>query len=298
MEASSLLRDVVKSWILLLVVAGSFAFSPILLLAHYSPTVGRLWYWAMFSFVEQFWLKKNDHAVRIKLLEPMAEECKKREARGANLKVLEIGPGTGGNFGYYPSGLLLTTLELNPWLQMNVESVKQKHVNLKIEQMLTGSAEDMSMIADESFDAVVGTHILCCIRDKEAAVREIHRVLKKVKCCPDFQARRQYMHMCDTRHSFLSLSTSPSVCVMKGGRYFSSEIVACSDKERGKRLIQRLMAPFWYFFTLGCSGGNFDPLVLLSRTGFDVAHMEELDSEEGPPTHSRNLYGGAIKKPS
>ena len=65
-----------------------------------------------------------------------------------------------------------------------------------------------------------------------------------------------------------------------------------------KRLVQRMTAPFWSFFTLGCQGGNFDPLVLLSRSGFDVAAMEEYDNPDGPYTLSKNLYGQAVKKPT
>jgi len=110
----------------------------------------------------------------------LAEDCKKKETSGSSLKVLEIGPGTGGNFGYYPSGLRLTTLELNPWLQQHFESVKAKHPNLTIEKTLIGNAENMDMIPDNTFDAVIGTHVLCCIKNKEAAVKEIHRILKTV----------------------------------------------------------------------------------------------------------------------
>lgn len=64
-----------------------------------------------------------------------------------------------------------------------------------------------------------------------------------------------------------------------------------------KRLGQQVIAPFWSFFTLGCQAGNFDPLVLLSKSGFDVGAMEEFDSPDSPYTHSKNLYGYAVKKP-
>lgn len=82
---------------------------------------------------------------------------------------------------YYPSGLFLTTLERNPWLQKHADSIQQKHPNLRLEEALIGNAEKMDMVPDASFDAVVGTHILCCIQNKEAVVKEIHRVLKPVR---------------------------------------------------------------------------------------------------------------------
>lgn len=84
----------------------------------------------------------------------------------------------------------------------------------------------------------------------------------------------------------------------QGGKFYSSEMIACSKKEWLKRLIQKAIAPFWYFFTLGCTAGNFDPIILLTRAGFDVSAMEEYDFPDGPPTHSKNLYGSAAKKQS
>ena len=180
MDSSVLLGHVRRSWILVVAVMGSIFFFPVILVAHYNAFVGQIWYWGMFLLVERYWLRDNDHNIRVSLFENLADDCKKRETSGSSLKVLEIGPGTGGNFGYYPTGLQLTTLELNPWLQPRVQSVKEKHPNLVIEKTLIGNAEDMSMIAGNTFDAVIGTHILCCIRDKEAAVKEIHRILKPV----------------------------------------------------------------------------------------------------------------------
>lgn len=179
-DVRTLFKAIKQSWILILVVIGSVLMSPFLLLANLSPIVGQFYYWAMFAFVERFWLRKNDHKIRVDLFAPLADDSKKLETNGSSLKVLEIGPGTGGNFGYYPSGLSLTTLEQNQHLQTHAASIKRNFPNLKIEKTLIGNAENMSMIPDKSFDAVVGTHILCCIRNKEAAVREIHRILKDV----------------------------------------------------------------------------------------------------------------------
>jgi hypothetical protein len=74
-------------------------------------------------------------------------------------------------------------------------------------------------------------------------------------------------------------------------------MIRCSKKETIKRLAQQAIAPLWSFFTLGCTAGNFDPLILLSKTGFDVSNMEEYDAPDGPCTHNKNLYGYAVKKP-
>lgn len=180
MEVAAILKAVTQSWILVVVVVGSVLMSPFLLLANLNPLVGQFYYWAMFAFVERFWLRKNDHKIRVDLFATLADDCKNLETHGSSLKVLEIGPGTGGNFGYYPTGLCLTTLERNPHLQKHAASIRQNFPNLKIQETLIGNAEKMTMIPDKSFDAIVGTHVLCCIRNKEAAVREIHRILKDV----------------------------------------------------------------------------------------------------------------------
>jgi SAM-dependent methyltransferase len=179
-SVADVVSEVRKSSVLIAMLIGCVTLWPIILLAHMNAFVGQVWYWAMFALVERFWLKQNDHAIRVKLFEPLADECRKKEGSGSSLKVLEIGPGVGGNFGYYPSGLKLTTLEQNPWLQQHVESVNKSHPNLVIEKTLIGNAEHMDMIEDSTFDAVIGTHVLCCIRDKEATVKEIHRILKMV----------------------------------------------------------------------------------------------------------------------
>lgn len=156
-----------------------FAF-PVILLARYNRRIGQLYYWFIFAVSEYLCLSRADHHVRGILFKEMHQDFKEKKSAGQVLRVLEIGPGTGGNFGYYPSGLQLSTLELNPLLEKHAAQIKQKYPGLTIEKSMIGNAEDMSSIPDHSFEAVVGTHILCCISNPTAAVKEIHRVLKQV----------------------------------------------------------------------------------------------------------------------
>lgn len=156
-----------------------FAF-PLILIARHNKMIGQFYYWFIFSISEYLCLSRADHHVRSILFKEMHQDLEEKKSTGQSYKVLEIGPGTGGNFAYYPTGLQLRTLELNPLLEKHAAQIKQQYPSIRIEESIIGNAEDMSSIPDQSFDAVVGTHILCCISNPEAAVREIERVLKQV----------------------------------------------------------------------------------------------------------------------
>lgn len=95
-------------------------------------------------------------------------------------KVLEIGPGDSVDDwkaidNILPDGVRLTLLDLKP---MDAAAFRTKYDHIRIEECITGNAEDMTCFTDASFDAVVVCAVLCCVRDKDAAVREIHRILK------------------------------------------------------------------------------------------------------------------------
>ena len=92
--------------------------------------------------------------------------------------ILEVGPGFGDNFKYYPTNTKLTTIEINDYLEKNREKIQQKYPNIEFIKNIIGSVEKMDMIEDESFKIVIGTHIFCCINDMQAALKEIKRVLK------------------------------------------------------------------------------------------------------------------------
>ena len=51
---------------------------------------------------------------------------------------------------------------------------------LNFDKNIISSAEDMKEIPDNSVDAVVGTYIMCSIENRDKALKEIRRVLKKV----------------------------------------------------------------------------------------------------------------------
>jgi ubiquinone/menaquinone biosynthesis C-methylase UbiE len=126
--------------------------------------------------------------------------------------VLEIGPGTGANFRYFPPDIRWIGVEPNPYMHPFVrrEAARQ---GLGIDLRL-GTAERLD-VPDGSVDAAVGTLVLCSIEDPDAALREIVRVLRP------------------------------------GGRFLYIEHVAAPSGTRLRR-IQRLVRPLWKVFGDGC----------------------------------------------
>src|SRR5215210_5440442 len=79
----------------------------------------------------------------------------------AHGRVLEIGAGTGLNVRHYPDGLDLVLTEPD-------EAMAER---------LRARAEALPF-ADDSFDTVVSTLVLCTVPDQPAALREIARILR------------------------------------------------------------------------------------------------------------------------
>jgi ubiquinone/menaquinone biosynthesis C-methylase UbiE len=126
--------------------------------------------------------------------------------------VLEIGPGTGANFRYYPPDIRWIGVEPNPYMHpyLRREAARQ---GLGIDLRL-GTAEHLD-VPDASVDAAVGTLVLCSIENPDAALREIARVLRP------------------------------------GGRFLYIEHVAAPPGTRLRR-IQRLVRPLWQALGDGC----------------------------------------------
>lgn len=101
---------------------------------------------------------------------------KRRLFSGLSGRVLEIGPGTGANLGYYPNDVsLVIGLEPSPYMQqyLNKEAAEFR-INLEV---ITGKAEQIPLSAG-SVDAVVSTLVLCSVEDVARSLSEIERVLK------------------------------------------------------------------------------------------------------------------------
>ena len=96
------------------------------------------------------------------------------------LRILEIGPGPGYNFEFYPPNSQLTVAEVNPFFKKQFFAKQSQHPLIKMERFIVGFAEDMKDVADNSIDIVVSTMVLCSVRSIEGALQEIQRVLAPV----------------------------------------------------------------------------------------------------------------------
>lgn len=89
--------------------------------------------------------------------------------------VLEVGVGSGRNFGHYPAGIRLTGVDLSPAM-LAIARDRSGDLNLRVD--LREADAQALPFDDASFDSVVCTLSLCAIPDERAAVREMWRVLR------------------------------------------------------------------------------------------------------------------------
>jgi ubiquinone/menaquinone biosynthesis C-methylase UbiE len=87
------------------------------------------------------------------------------QARG---RVLEIGAGTGVNVDHYPREADVVYTEPNPHMA--------RRLRTQGVEVVESAAEELPF-ADDSFDTVVSTMVLCTVPDVPAALREARRVL-------------------------------------------------------------------------------------------------------------------------
>ena len=152
---------------------------------------------------------------------------------GLSGTVVEIGPGAGRNLGLYRPGARWVGIEPNRFLHRHLKR-ESARVGLKIE-ILEESAEAMSL-PDRSADAVVGTFVLCSVRDVRLALSEVRRILKP------------------------------------GGTYCFLEHVASQE---GTLLLhlQRAVRPLWKALLDGCHPDR-DTLQMITEAGFTDIQVE------------------------
>ncbi|MFC6479262.1 class I SAM-dependent methyltransferase [Pseudomonas asuensis] len=93
-------------------------------------------------------------------------------------KVLEIGIGTGLNLEYYDVTQVERIIGLDPSLGMHrLAQSRAQRAGLNVE--LVGLSAEQIPFPGQSFDTVVVTYSLCTIPDPVAALKEMHRVLKR-----------------------------------------------------------------------------------------------------------------------
>jgi SAM-dependent methyltransferase len=100
----------------------------------------------------------------------------------SGMKVLEIGFGAGSNLEFYPSGIKLSAID--PYSISNGETdviqsfmLKYKEKGIDMVSLTRDTCEALPF-ADNSFDTVVSTLVLCSVENQEQCIDEIIRVLK------------------------------------------------------------------------------------------------------------------------
>ncbi|WP_323102257.1 class I SAM-dependent methyltransferase [Intrasporangium sp. YIM S08009] len=89
--------------------------------------------------------------------------------------VVELGAGVGANLRYLPAGVRLIAVEPNPYMHARLRrAARSRSVDLEIRSVV-GERIDLP---DASADAVISSLVLCSVRDPEAVLGEIRRILR------------------------------------------------------------------------------------------------------------------------
>uniref|UniRef100_A0A8C5LYC1 Methyltransferase type 11 domain-containing protein n=1 Tax=Leptobrachium leishanense TaxID=445787 RepID=A0A8C5LYC1_9ANUR len=94
------------------------------------------------------------------------------------LKVLEIGCGTGANFEFFPARCKVTLVDPNPNFKNFLSKSLSDNEHVNFENFLVASGEDMSLVASGSQDVVICTLVMCSVHNIDAVISEIKRVLR------------------------------------------------------------------------------------------------------------------------
>jgi SAM-dependent methyltransferase len=89
--------------------------------------------------------------------------------------VVELGPGSGANFRYYPRGTRVIAVEPNPAMHRRMYAQARRY-GVEIDLRHAG-AEGME-VESGSAELVVSTLVLCTVRDPAQAIAEVKRALR------------------------------------------------------------------------------------------------------------------------
>ena len=160
-------------------------------------------------------------------------------------KILELGCGTGVNFGFYREGAHVLALEPSDAMRTQAEDRLARgdiKARIRVVPWLLGDARFDAAVSDASLDAVVCTLVLCTVSDPAATLARLKRLLK------------------------------PS------GRLIALEHVRA--KTEFGAIAQNLLNPMWRHLADGCQL-NRDTHATITKAGF--AAEEKSDFEFGLP---------------
>jgi ubiquinone/menaquinone biosynthesis C-methylase UbiE len=95
---------------------------------------------------------------------------------GLSGRVIEVGAGTGSNFGHYPATVdEVVAVEPEPYLR---ERAHEAAVEAPVRIEVVDGLADALPAGDESFDGAVACLVLCTVPDQARALAELRRVLR------------------------------------------------------------------------------------------------------------------------
>ena len=124
-------------------------------------------------------LKSRFNAASLELLESAMHRLlgarKQRLFSDLPKSFVEIGPGAGANFRYYPKGSEVTLIEPGQAFHRRLAKRAEEH-GLSIE--IHGVGAENSGLRDASVEVIVSTLVLCSVKDAEQTLAEMKRILK------------------------------------------------------------------------------------------------------------------------
>jgi SAM-dependent methyltransferase len=105
----------------------------------------------------------------------MVAEEKKALLSPLSGTVLELGPGGGNNLPFLRPHTRWIGIEPNPFFH---ERLRARGERLGVDVDVRAATAEALPVADRSVDAVISSLVLCSVRDPEAALREVRRVLR------------------------------------------------------------------------------------------------------------------------
>ncbi|XP_031475394.1 uncharacterized protein LOC116247369 [Nymphaea colorata] len=206
-----------------------------------------LYAWAMENLMESYKMKISGY-----------KEQLFKDLEGETRKVLELGIGTGPNIQYYATGPDVTVYGVDPNKQMEkYAKAAALRAGLPPSNFYFTQAVGEGLPAEDcSMDVVVGTLVLCSVKDVNATLEEVLRVLKP------------------------------------GGRFIFLEHVAAPDGTP-LRLLQGILNPLQKFVADGCHL-NRETGKEISKAGFSDLDLN-MSFVPGLSFLSPHVYGVAIK---
>jgi phosphatidylethanolamine/phosphatidyl-N-methylethanolamine N-methyltransferase len=89
--------------------------------------------------------------------------------------ILEVGVGTGKNFGFYPERARMTAIDFSPKM---LEQARRKQERKQVHVHLDLMDVQRLYYADNSFDTVIASFVFCSVPQPRKGLKELHRVLK------------------------------------------------------------------------------------------------------------------------